>query len=185
MEDEVFIDGNIVLTMLYYGVGISARSVYGKLLAVLLVKAVYHTIDHRSIAVNGTGLHTISGILDVKFDLSNALWGYDPSRRWNSALYAGPVISRHRRIDSSLDALEQSELPEGASVSMNRRVSEDNYWGAHVGFNTRYSLTDRLGLFGELDLRVYDNEYLGSEMTLDFNPVRHIGARVGISFDLK
>ena len=140
--------------------------------------------------VNREGLwhktyHTISGVLDVKFDLSNALWGYDPSRRWNTALYAGPVVSRHRRIDSSLDALEQSELPDGASVSMNRRVSEDNYWGAHLGFNTRYSLTGRLGLFGELDLRVYDNEYLGSEMTLDFNPVRHIGARVGISFDLK
>ena len=100
-------------------------------------------------------------------------------------MYAGPVVSRHRSIDASIDGKELEKVGDGSTVNMDRRVSEDNHWGAHLGFNTRYSLTERLGLFGELDLRVYKNEYLGGESTLDYNPVRVLGARVGISFDLK
>ena len=126
--------------------------------------------------------HTLSGIFDLKFDLSNALFGYEASRRWHSSLYMGLVVSRHRRISSEIN--ESEVVPSGSRLKLLREPSEENFPGFHTSFSTRYTLSRRLSLFGEVDLRMYGNEYI-SEHSVDYRPVRTMAFRGGISFDLK
>ena len=136
---------------------------------------------HRAGLLHRT-YHTLNAMLDAKFDLSNAIWGYDPTRRWNASLYAGPVVSRHCRLEKSVDGRES--VPAGSVVAPVKSAPEGYHIGGHLGFNTSYSLTKNLSLFGELDLRVYGNDYI-YESSIDYNPVRILGGRIGVTYDIK
>ena len=147
----------------------------------------YYRINVGSKSERRAGLlhrtyHTLSAMLDAKFDLSNAIWGYDPTRCWNASLYAGPVISRHTSLEKNIDGRES--IPAGSVVTPVKRAPEGYHIGGHIGFNTSYSLTERLRLFGELDLRIYGNDYI-YEQSIDYNPVRILGGRIGVTFDIK
>ncbi len=125
---------------------------------------------------------TINTILDVKFDITNMLYGYRSDRRWNTAIYAGPMLSRHSSMDAEIDGSET--LPEGSEVRLSQRCPTGMFWGLHVALNTRYNITPSFGLFGEWGVKVYKNEFI-TEPFFDYNPLRAISMQFGVNYRLK
>jgi|GEM_PF-3664812 len=146
---------------------------------VLLDLSSYGLIDSEFYTRNGKQYRTLSdtrtnvtsGIFDIKLDLTNLFYGYRRDRRWNASLYAGPILSYTSSIDGSVAARADS-------------YAETNL-GGHLGFNTRYTFGNGFGVFGEADFRVYKNEFLPGFDNLDYNPVRILGARLGVTYNIK
>jgi hypothetical protein len=124
----------------------------------------------------------VSGIFDLKFDLTNMLYGYHSDRRWNTALYAGPILSKHASMSADVDGVEN--IPAGGKVSLNPKAPEGTFWGLHTSLNAGYRVNDNLGLFGEVGVKVYKNEFM-SEALLDYNPVRAVTWQLGVKYNLK
>lgn len=121
----------------------------------------------------------ISGIVDAKFDITNMFYGYNSNRKWNSALYLGAVLSRYDKITG-----EQIAGPKPiSSFDFEKERPLKNFIGGHLAFNTSYHLNDNWALFGELDMRIYDNEFM-VDYSIDYNPIRTLAFRVGTSYTL-
>ncbi len=118
--------------------------------------------------------------LDFKIDLTNALYGYNPDRRWSSALYVGPVASKILNMESELSSKEKI----AGSVAIRKKYNKDIHIGLHAGFNSSYALSDNFKLFTEVGARVYKNEILFSE-SLDYNPVKMLSFQIGVSYKIK
>lgn len=124
----------------------------------------------------------INGIFDVKFDLSNMFSGYDPYRKWNTAIYAGLVMSKHLPFETELHE-DELTLP-GSVVSVGRSYPKDMLYGIHAAFNCRYSITQRWGVFGEFGLKIHKNTYLWAPY-VDYNPLRVLDLEFGINFKIR
>lgn len=125
----------------------------------------------------------LSGIVDVKFDMSNILYGYDSERRWNASLYVGPILSKC--VDMNVDWHSGENKPELEGVTLsNSGKPEDMNIGLHTAFNAKYSISKDWSLFGEADLRFRSNSFI-TEYAVDYNPVRTLGFRFGISYNIK
>lgn len=121
----------------------------------------------------------VSGILDAKIDLTNLMYGYNSNRRWNSALYLGAVLSRYDKISG-----EHVDGPKPVSnIDFDKKRPLKNFLGGHVALNTSYNFGNNWALFGELDMRIYDNEFM-TDITIDYNPIRTLAFRVGTSYTL-
>lgn len=123
-----------------------------------------------------------SGILDFKFDLTNMLYGYRSDRRWNTAIYLGPMLSRHSSLESEID--DSETLPEGAEARLAQQRPDGTFWGIHAALNTRYNITPAWGLFGEWGIKAYKNEFI-TEPFLDYNPVRAISMQFGVNYRIQ
>ena len=124
----------------------------------------------------------LSGTVDVKFDMSNIIYGYDSERRWNTALYVGPVVSKCVGTSTGLHSGESK--PELEGVSIYNSKPEDMTLGLHTAFNAKYSLNKNWNLFGEADLRFHSNKFV-TEYAVDYNPLRTLGFRFGVSYNIK
>lgn len=122
-----------------------------------------------------------SGIFDVKLDLSSIVNGYDDERKWETALYLGPIISKY--ADRSVELDDRVETPEGSTI-VYPKTPDENHWGFHTAFNTKYNINNKCGVFGEVDLRINKNKFMGEQL-LDYNPVRTMSFRVGMSYNIK
>ena len=118
-----------------------------------------------------TRTNITSGIFDLKLDLTSLLYGYRSTRHWSSSLYAGPILSYTNSSDNT--------------VAIRHNFEGSTNWGAHLAFQSRYNFGNGFGLFGEADLRIYKNEFLPGFNQLDYNPVRIVGARLGITYNIK
>ena len=128
--------------------------------------------------------HTyLSGIVDVKFDMSNIIYGYNSERRWNTALYVGPILSKCIGMSTSLHSGEAKPELDGVKINTYNKA-EELYLGLHTAFNAKYSINKDWNLFGEADLRFHSNSFI-SEGSLDYNPVRTLGFRFGVSYNIK
>ncbi|MBQ5731502.1 MAG: hypothetical protein IIV57_07800, partial [Bacteroidaceae bacterium] len=124
----------------------------------------------------------LSGIVDVKFDMSNIIYGYDSERRWNTALYVGPIVSKCTGLSTGLHSGESKPELEGVKFGNNK--PEDMNVGLHTAFNAKYSINKDWNLFGEADLRFHSNKFI-TEYAVDYNPVRTLGFRFGVSYNIK
>lgn len=124
----------------------------------------------------------LSGIIDVKLDMSNLLYGVDGERRWNTAIYAGPIISKCQGLSSELHSGEMK--PEYENLRIYAKKPDNTTIGLHTAFNAKYSISKEWNVFGEADLRIHSNEFI-SESAVDYNPVRTLNFRVGVSYDIK
>ncbi len=124
----------------------------------------------------------LSGIVDVKFDMSNIIYGYDSERRWNTALYVGPIVSKCTGLSTGLHSGESKPELEGVKFGNNK--PEDMNIGLHTAFNAKYSINKDWNLFGEADLRFHSNKFI-TEYAVDYNPVRTLGFRFGVSYNIK
>lgn len=127
----------------------------------------------------GRKYNVLSGIADIKFDLTNMLYGYNPERRWNSALYLGAVVSSHLDVNSEH---VDGPAPVG-NTRINNNYPDKTFVGGHLAFNTSYRLNDYWKLFGELDMRVYENDFM-TDHSLDYNPIRTLAFRLGTSYSI-
>ena len=124
----------------------------------------------------------INGMFDLKLDLSNMIHGYDPYRKWDVAIYAGPLLSKHLPFEAEID---EGELRlSGSVVNVDRSYPKDMLWGVHGAFNCRYSITRHWGVFGELGVKIHKNEYLWAPM-IDYNPLRVLDFELGVSFKIR
>lgn len=124
----------------------------------------------------------LNGIVDVKFDMSNIIYGYDNERRWNTALYVGPIVSTCVGLDKSFTNDEVNPELEGYKFTTNK---PDNVnIGLHTAFNAKYSISKSWNIFGEADLRFHTNKFI-TEYAVDYNPVRTLGFRLGVSYNIK
>ena len=124
----------------------------------------------------------INGMLDLKLDLSNMIHGYDPYRKWDVAIYAGPVLSKHLPFEAKID---EGELTlSGSEISVNRSYSKEKQLGIHAAFNCRYSITHHWGVFGELGVKIHENKYLWAPY-IDYNPLRVLDLEFGVSFKIR
>lgn len=124
----------------------------------------------------------INGMFDLKLDLSNIIHGYDPYRKWDVAIYAGPLLSKHLPFETKIDEGELT-LP-GSVVTVDRAYPEKLQLGVHGAFNCRYSITRHWGVFGELGVKIHKNEYLWAPY-VDYNPLRVIDFELGVSFKIR
>ena len=124
----------------------------------------------------------INGIFDMKLDISNMIHGYDPYRKWNVAVYAGTLLSKHLPFETEIDKGELT-LP-GSVVNVSRSYPKDILWGIHAAFNCRYSITRHWGVFGELGVKIHENKYLWAPM-IDYNPLRVLDFELGVSFKIR
>ncbi len=122
-----------------------------------------------------------STILDVKFDITNMLYGYRADRRWNTAIYVGPMLSKHSYMDAEVD--DSETMPEGSEVRITKHAPTGTFWGVHAALNTRYNITPAWGVFGELGLKAYGNDFM-VEM-LDYNPIRAISMQLGANYRMQ
>lgn len=124
----------------------------------------------------------INGIFDMKLDISNMIHGYDPYRKWNVAVYAGTLLSKHLPFETEIDKGELT-LP-GSVVNVGRSYPKDMLWGIHAAFNCRYSITRHWGVFGELGVKIHENKYLWAPY-VDYNPLRVLDLEFGVSFKIR
>lgn len=123
----------------------------------------------------------LSLTVDAKYDLTNAIKGYDADRRWRNALYVGPVFTKITKLDAEISSAEKIE---GGSLAIGKRYDDGLHIGLHAAYNTTYSLTPSLNLFGEVGVKLYKNELFMSE-SLDYNPVKALSFQLGISYNIK
>ena len=114
-----------------------------------------------------------------KVDLNSLLFGYNKSRRWSSALYVGPVLSKVHDFETSLSSNEF--LPDGSVVKSLESGSKNIHLGFYGGLNTQYNIDSHWGVFGEAGVRLYGNEFL-PENNLDNSPVKVLNYQVGVSY---
>ena len=141
-------------------------------------------IDGKSIkrtALLHKGHSFVSGILDLKLDLSNMLYGYRADRKWNTAFYIGPSLSM--LIDSDAE-MSDDEFIESDGVRLGTKKDGKAHWGLHAALSTRYNVTENWGIFAETGLNIYKNELL-TEAQIDYNPVRSLSLQFGVSHTLK
>ena len=124
----------------------------------------------------------LAAIVDAKLDLSNIFYGYDSERRWNTALYLGPTFTKRIASDATLHNSEDKAEFEGSKLYLMK--ADDVKVGFHTAFNAKYKMTNKLNVFGEVDLRLNENKII-YENSLDYNPVRMLGFRLGLSYDIK
>ena len=123
----------------------------------------------------------LSLTVDAKYDLTNAIKGYDADRRWRNALYVGPVFTKITKLDAEISSAEKIE---GGSLAIGKKYDDGLHIGLHAAYNTTYSLTPSLNLFGEVGVKLYKNELFMSE-SLDYNPVKAFSFQLGISYNIK
>lgn len=125
--------------------------------------------------------HTISLGLNAKFDITNAIYGYNSDRKWNSAFYAGPIITKFIKLDSEMSNDELRYA--GSELAISKKYNDKLHFGMYAAYNCQYKLTDRLNLLGELGIKVYKNEFMNEN--LDYNPIRDLSFQIGISYNIK
>lgn len=124
----------------------------------------------------------VNAMVDAKLDLSNMIHGYDPYRKWDVAMYAGLVLSKHLPFEAEID---KGELTlSGSAVSSSRSYPKDKLLGLHAAFNCRYSITRHWGVFGELGVKIHENKYLWAPY-VDYNPLRVLDLEFGVSFKIR
>ena len=136
---------------------------------------------------NYTGLCNMStdvfaAILAAKVNLTNLLCGYDPYNRMNVSFSMGPILTTQLNVAGEIDKGEL-KLP-GSKVKVLRKKNSDLLLGAHVAFNCGYSVTSRLGIFGEMSINIHNNEYMTGP-NLDYNPIRSLNVELGVSYKIK
>ncbi len=126
----------------------------------------------------------LSGIVDVKLDMSNLLYGVDNERRWNTAVYAGPIINKCQSLNRGLNSDETK--PDCDNIVIYGSKPNNVTFGLHTAFNAKYALDSdkKWNVFGEADLRMYSKKFI-LEYAVDYNPVRTLNFRVGVSYDIK
>ena len=126
--------------------------------------------------------NVLSGIFDFKFDLSNIFGGYNPQRKWSSAFYVGPMLSTHLSTKAELHK-DELRLP-GSTITTRDKASDGVSLGLHSSFNTGYRINDVWGIFGEMGVKVYKNDFI-TEPYIDYNPVRAITWQLGVRYNVK
>ena len=145
------------------------------------------TVDGKTYSYNGLWritYKTINGMFDVKFDLTNMIHGYDPHNKWNVALYAGPMISKHIPLSAALNE-DELQLP-GSTVQINMGSNEDILLGIHAAFNCKYFITRHIGVFGEFGVKIHpsNNLYLWAPK-IDYNPLRVLDLEFGVCYKIR
>ena len=74
--------------------------------------------------------------------------------------------------------------PEYENLRIYAKKPDNTTIGLHTAFNAKYSISKEWNVFGEADLRIHSNEFI-SESAVDYNPVRTLNFRVGVSDDIK
>ena len=120
--------------------------------------------------------------IDLKVDLSNMVHGYNPYRKWNTALYIGPVATHYLGVDGKVDS-EELTL-QGSSIKVLAKAPEGLYVGLNTAFACGYSITSQWSLFGEANVEIHKNKYL-RDHDLDYNPVRVINLEFGVKYRIK
>lgn len=124
--------------------------------------------------------HVVTAGIDGKFDLTNALYGYNSDRKWNSSIYFGPVVSTIVKQNSKISGDEKIE----GKATLKKKNNDDAHFGLHAAFNTSYNITPSFALFGEVGVRAYKNSFIPGE-DLDYNPIKILNFNLGVSYRMK
>lgn len=106
----------------------------------------------------------ISSAIQYRFDLTNMILGYDPERKVNVHLFAGPVASIRKSSETAILDIPSDNYGDYDNINVPKFQEPSKFFfGAETGFNVQFNISEYFGFYVAPQIRLYPTDMMPSQ----------------------